>query len=564
VSHQINRRRALQGGGLLAASLFLAACGGGGTAGQLQSPGQGAGHNDINPKPRDQVRDGGDLRWPIDYVPTNFNTNQFDGPDVIGINITSALLPSLFIGTADGGFTVNRDYLVSAELTSTAPQTVTYVINPRATWSNGTPITWRDFEAQWKALNGTDPALQIASKTGYEDIGSITRGADDKQVMVSFARVFAEWEGLFSILYPVSTNTDPATFNSGWVNKIPVTAGPFALDAIDQTAKTVTLRRDPKWWGQPAKLDRIIFRVFDRTGLADGLANNEIDFYLIGSSVDLLRRAQSIPGAAIRVSPERQYNHITFNGAPGSLLADVRLRQAIARGINRLEIARRLVGQIVPEVSTLDNHIYPYGSKYYRANAGVVGFDQGAANRELDALGWTRPSPTAVRTKDGRPLQLRQVGDASNPIGDLIDRSLLDQLGQIGVGANLVRLDLNQKNDAIKSGDFDLIGFVWQSTASPFSASRSLYAQPQGNDVQQNYGRIYDPQITALFDQGIRELDDDKRAALGNQIDELIWQEVHHLPLYPSTGAYAVRSALANFGAAGFADIDYINAGFLK
>jgi peptide/nickel transport system substrate-binding protein len=59
-------------------------------------------------------------------------------------------------------------------------------------------------------------------------------------------------------------------------------------------------------------------------------------------------------------------------------------------------------------------------------------------------------------------------------------------------------------------------------------------------------------------------LDDAKRADLGNQIDQLIWQEVHHLPLYPSTGAYAVRSTLANFGAPGFADIDYINAGFVK
>ena len=562
MSQLISRRRALQGGGLLAASLVLAACGG--SSPQLQAPGQGTGRNDINPKPRDQVRDGGDLRWPIDYIPANFNNNQFNGADIIGIAIVSPLLPGLFIGTADGGLQVNPDYLTSATLTSPSPQVVTYTINPKATWSDGTPITWRDFEAQWKALNGTNPALQIASKTGYEDIGSVARGTDDRQVVVTFARVFAEWQGLFSPLYPISTNTDPATFNNGWVNKIPITAGPFAVGSIDQTAKTITLRRDPRWWGQPAKLDQIIFRVYDRTGLADGLANNEIDFYAIGSSVDLLRRAQTVPGVVVRESPERQYNHITFNGAAGAPLADVRLRQAIAKGINRLEIARRLVGQIVPNVTTLDNHIYPFGSKYYQANAGSVAFDQTAANRELDALGWLRPNPTAVRVKDGKPLQLRQVGDAANPIGDLIDRTVADQLTQIGVGTTQTRLDINTKDDAIKSGDFDLIGFVWQSTASPFSASRSIYAQPQGNDVQQNYGRIYDPRITALFDQGIRELDDNKRAALGNQIDTLIWQEVHHLPLYPATGAYAVRSTLANFGASGFADTDYINAGYVK
>jgi peptide/nickel transport system substrate-binding protein len=561
VTASFDRRRALQAGGLLAASAFLAACGGGSRP-QLPGPGQAPGHNDINPKPRDQVRDGGDLRWPIDYIPANFNSNQFNGADLVASNILGALMPGLFAGTAEGGLTVNPDYLVSAQLTSPSPQTVTYTIHPKATWSDGTPITWRDFEAQWKALGGTNPAMQIASKTGYEDIGSVARGSDDKQVVVTFARVFAEWEGLFSPLYPVSTNTDPAVFNDGWINKIPITAGPFALESLDQTAKTITLRRDPRWWGQPAKLDRIIYRVYDRTALADGLANNEIDFYLIGSSVDLLRRAQAIPGVAVRVAPERQYNHITFNGAPGAILSDARLRQALAKGIDRLEIARRLVGQIVPDVVTLDNHIYPYGAKYYQANAGVVAFDQAAANRELDALGWTRPNPTAVRVKDGKPLRLRQVGDASNPIGDLIDRTVADQLNQIGVGTTPIRLDTNQKSDAIKSGDFDLIGFLWQSTATPFSASRSLYVEPHGNDVQQNYGRIYDPRITALFDQGIRELDDDKRAQLGNEVDRLIWAEVHHLPLYPATGAYAVRSTLANFGASGFADTDYINAGY--
>ena len=89
-------------------------------------------------------------------------------------------------------------------------------------------------------------------------------------------------------------------------------------------------------------------------------------------------------------------------------------------------------------------------------------------------------------------------------------------------------------------------------------------AESKGNAVGQNYGRIFSPQITALFEQDLAELDDNKRAAIGNQADQLIWQEVHHLPLYPSTGAYAVRATLANFGAPGFADIDYIKAGFAK
>ena len=46
----------------------------------------------------------------------------------------------------------NRDYLASEPTLTTDPkQVVTYKINPKAVWYDGTPITWEDFYWQWKA-----------------------------------------------------------------------------------------------------------------------------------------------------------------------------------------------------------------------------------------------------------------------------------------------------------------------------------------------------------------------------------------------------------------------------
>jgi peptide/nickel transport system substrate-binding protein len=67
----------------------------------------------------------------------------------------------------------------------------------------------------------------------------------------------------------------------------------------------------------------------------------------------------------------------------------------------------------------------------------------------------------------------------------------------------------------------------------------------------------------AVFAQGIAEPDKARRAAIGNQIDRLIWQEAHSVILYAWPAAVAVRANLANFGAFGFADADYLNAGFV-
>jgi peptide/nickel transport system substrate-binding protein len=116
----------------------------------------------------------------------------------------------------------------------------------------------------------------------------------------------------------------------------------------------------------------------------------------------------------------------------------------------------------------------------------------------------------------------------------------------------------------INRGNFDLGLFLWESVPSPFSSSLGIYARPLGDNVRQNYGRIGTPEIDALFTKGNAELDDTKRAAIGNQVDRLIWQEAHSVILFTAPGAEAVRSNLANYGAHGFADPNYIDAGFVK
>lgn len=548
----------------LVTAFALTACGGGAGGGggapvvapdELQQ-----GQNDINPVPRDQVRDGGDLRWPLDQLPDNFNRNHIDGTLEVNSEVVSALLPFSHRTLPDATVEVDSDYFTSIELTSTEPQTVTYTIRPEATWDDGTPITWRDLQAQWQVMNGSDPAFQVSSTTGYEDIASVERGVDDKQAVVTFARVFSEWRSLFSPIYPVATNTDPDTFNRGWINAVPNSAGPFRLEGIDTTAQTITLVRNEKWWGEPAKLDRIIFRVVERAALADALANGEIDWYAIGSDINLFTRAQTIPGVEIRQAVEPRYNHITFGGAPGAPLSDPALRRAVAQSIDRQAIARAMVGQIVPEITPLGNYLYVQGSKNYVDHSQVVAHDPAAAAAELDRLGWASPGEGQIRTKDGNPLTLRLVTDAGNPITERIVALIRDQLGAAGIGVEVVQAAASDFFDEyVTPGNFDMVTFGWAGTAFPVTSTRNIYT----STGEQNYGKISTPEIDALYDQAIRELDDARRVELGQQIDQLLWEEVPQLPLYQSTGAYAVRSTLANFGAQGFADVDYADVGFV-
>ena len=554
-------RRAL----CLAAALTLvfSACGGGGSkkeSGASTGGGKGgpsASAYDINAVDRAKVLQGGTLRWPLDQIPPNLNYNEIDGTLRDTSDIVTALMPSIFMFDAESVPSVNKNYTESAELTAKDPkQVVTYKLNPKAVWSDGTPITEADFEAQWKADNGANPAYKLSSANGYEQIESVAKGADDHEVVVTFKQPYADWKGLFSPLYPASTNNDPKVFNEGWVGKIPTTAGPFKFGGLDETAKTLTIVRDDKWWGDPAKLDRIIYRAIPADAQVDALINGEIDFLDIGPDVNKLQRAKGASGVKIHKAGGPQFRHITINGS-GPILKDLKVRQALGMAINRDQIAKTLLGPLDVEAKPLQNHIFMTNQKGYKDNAGVLSSpDVAGAKKLLDDAGWKVEGD--VRKKDGKELALRFVIPSQVASSQQESQLVYNMLKAVNIKVNIDSVPSDQFFDKyINTGDFDLTVFSWIGTPFPISSAKSIYAEPKkgpnGEDViQQNYARVGSPELDALFDKATSEFDEQKAIDLGNQIDTMIWNEVHSLTLYQRPEIIASKAKLANFGAFGF------------
>jgi peptide/nickel transport system substrate-binding protein len=477
-------------------------------------------------------------------------------------------MPGMFNVDAAAQPVVNTDYAVSAVLTATEPkQIVTYKLNPKATWDDGKPITEADFEAQWKALSGKDANFHIASSNGYEKVESVVKGADDKEIVVTFASPFVDWQGLFSPLYPASTNTEPAVFNEGWKDKALTTAGPFKMAAVDATGKTITLARNEKWWGRPAKLDRIIYRQIDRDAQTDALSNGEIDFLGIGSDVNRLKRAQETSGITLHHSSAPNFNHMTINGT-SPILSDVNVRKALAMAINRQAIAKTLLGPLGVKTTPLGNHIYMTNQKGYEDNSKALAFDTAAAAKLLDDAGWKLSGNT--RMKDGKPLSLRLPLPPSSTIGKQIAELLRAMVQRVGIVIDVQSVpgdDFFPKY--VSLGNFDIVLFGWSGTPFPVTSAKSIYVTPKKlpdgtQDVQQNYARIGTPDIDRLFDEAAATFDIDKQITLGNQIDQLIWDEAHSLTFYQVPDIVASKEKLANFGSFGFASVIYEDIGYKK
>ncbi|MGW3034524.1 ABC transporter family substrate-binding protein [Streptomyces sp. NPDC001178] len=410
---------------------------------------------DIAPAGRDLVADGGTLRWAVDDVPETLNTFQSDA-DAVTNRVAQAVLPSLYRLDRNGRPQRNSDYLESARVVQTEPkQVVLYKIAQQAVWSDGREIGAADFAAQWRALSGKDTAYWTARNAGYDRIEKIERGANDLEVKVTFARPYADWQSLFSPLYPKDVMGTPDSFNDGARRTLKVTAGPFAVKALDHKNNQVSLVRNPRWWGQPAKLSEIDLKAVPLDKRPAALTDGEIDLAEVdpsgaqriepaagakGSAAlpgpearraaakALPADAEGLSGFEVRKSLEPVYTQLALNGAEGPL-ADERVRRAVARALDRKALAETVLKPLGLPAVPVGSHLALSGQAAYADNSGALG---GQDTTEAEALladaGWVRGGPVKEEKK-------KQKGEkAAGAQGRKADESEGDDDGTYIVG----------------------------------------------------------------------------------------------------------------------------------
>ncbi|MEU4417578.1 ABC transporter family substrate-binding protein [Nocardia salmonicida] len=545
---------------VVAAGMIVAGCAGGDESATGLSDAIGS-TSDINPKGVDELREGGNLRLATTSYPANWNTLSNDGNEAEIAEIVRPMMPRSFEIDAAGQLSVDTDYFTDVALTGTDPMQVTYSINPNAVWSDGSPITWEDIAAQANALSGRDKRYLIAITNGFEFVEKVERGVDDRQAILTFSTPFADWRGQFagnSTLYPKSVTSTPEAFNTSLVDAISLTAGPFVVTNTDRAQGRIILGRNPKWWGAKPVLDTITYSVLDRTSWVQALQNNELDLVQL-ATIDDVKTVSGTENLVVRRAPGNRWRHITFNGAPGSILADPAVRVAISKAIDRQGIVSAIQNGLVENPRPLNSHVFLQGQKGYQDNS--LGYDPDAASRELDALGWVRTGDS--RTKDGRKLVIRDVM-YNDPTWVQIAQIIQQNLATIGVELTIdTKPAAGYFTDVIQPGDFDAAQFTFQGDPFPLASLRQIYYYDP-NDLQGNFGRIGSPELNALIERTLTELDPQKSIDLANQVDREVFEEGHSLPLMQSDGSFGARTTLANIGSPGLATYDYTKIGFVK
>jgi peptide/nickel transport system substrate-binding protein len=529
---------------LLVTALILAACGGDG----------GGDEGQANQGPV-EVKTGGKITYGADQEPTGFNNNTSSDNGTSVQNVMENVNPTVFKCPPDLKVTLNTELMDSAEQTSANPQTVVYKIKQNAVWSDGVPISANDFIYMYDNMKGEAKGApkgnDVASTTGWDQIKSVTGADGGKTVTVVYDRPFADWKSLYSSCGGTSflashyVKAQPGGWNTGLKKAPTISGGPYKIGNYTK-GQSLTLEKNEKYWGTPAKLDQVVFRFLPESVTQPAaLQNNEVDLIYPQPQLDLVDNVRKIPGVVSNASPGVQFEHLDFNlKTPG--LDDLKVRQAIATGLNQPEMVQRSQGQFDPNTKPLGNRIWlpTQPDKYQDHFTQQYGKgDVAAATQMLESAGYAK-GPDGIYAKGGRKLSFRFTTTAGNALRESQGQLFQNQMKAIGVD---IRINNSPSTDVfgerLPGGDFDIADFAW--VGGPFtSGNTSIYKCDGG----QNYGKFCNPEVDRLLDQANAELDEAKAAALWNQIDQLVTDNMVTMPLFQKDNFIAYRNTYGNIG----------------
>jgi peptide/nickel transport system substrate-binding protein len=511
----------------------------------------------------------------LDENLAGFNINTSAANEFVLQEILNMVWPATFITNAKLQYVLNSQLLESAVQSSTNPQTIVYTINPKAEWSDGTPITADDFIYNWQAESGypqyTDVGGQPyddAASTGYNQIQSVigskpAGGAacdpgtaadrnvglcpNGKTVTMTFKPAFADWRSLFGTMVPAHISR-VVGWNTGFTGPDQTISGSWYKIQSYNANQSLVLVRNPNYWGTPGKLDKIVFTFFsDDSQLVPALQNKEVNV-INPSTVNLsiVQNASQVPATTKATVPGLEFEHFDFNQAD-PYLAKLQVREAIAHGVNRQQLIQRTVGEISKGIKPLGSRMYVSTQSDYKATPYAYSTSQ--ATSLLKELGFKKGSDGYFQPnygpEQGKDLTFTIQSTSGNTIRAQTEELFQQQMKAIGIKINIQNFDANTFfGTNLPGGTYQIAEFAWVSTPS-VSGNQSIYCSyTDANNCGQNWTHSANATVDQLMKSGSSAPSISQEAEDFNKADAVLWKNMVTLPLYQKPQFFAWSSNL--------------------
>jgi peptide/nickel transport system substrate-binding protein len=523
----LRRRSALLIALLLTLSLIAAACGGSDDGDGEGVGGEGAGESELEPV------EGGTLTFGAEQEPAEGLNGDLACCTLFWQTVIfNRVLINAYEPNPDFEYEATELLDGEVEVQEADPFQLTYNINPDAEWNDGTPITSEDF--MFTIETTLDEKNDMASRAGYEvmDVENIEM-PDEKTIVIPFTEPYAGWkDALFAPLLPAHA-LEGENYNRVWTNEIvnpktgePIASGPFQFESYNK-GSNLTIVRNENWYGEHlAYLDEIVFQFIpDTSAEIQAVRGGEVDAIYPQPQLELVDLTTE-EGITIESGAGTTWEHVDFQYG-NELLAQEYVRHAIAHGIDRQAIIDQLFADINPDLELLNNLIFMSNAPEYEEH-----FQDYGGNPE-----------EAIFECDGQPLSFGFLSTAGNALRELTFEIVQEQLREVGIEITPEFKDAAVAfgNQGLAGGKYDLMLFAWVGNPDPQGS-----VEIHRCEGTQNFQAYCNEEVTDLLDESNVTVDPAERAALLNEADSLMAEDLPILPMYQKPTFFAFTDRLQN------------------
>ena len=438
----------------------------------------------------------------VSISPTWFDPGETGGY-VTAYMLTYGLHDALVKAMPDG---LETPCLATSHIASPDGMTHEFVLREGPTFHNGEPVTVDDVKFSFERYHGQE------AKRLHDGVASVET-PDAKRIIFRLKEPWPDFMTFFAAAsgasWIVPRKYIEKVGDAGF-RKAPIGAGPFKFVSFDPGVGLV-MEANETYWRHPPKVKRLEMKVIpDESTRLIALKRGEVDFaYSIRG--ELAAEVKRSPGLKLQVAQDGATYWMYFpeQWDPKSPWSNPKVRRAAALGLDYESINAALnLGY-----SRITSNIIPQHLPFYWKSPPPV-YDPKQAMALLAEAGFPSGFDAGFYWCDS---SYSNLGEAA-----------INNLNAVGIRLQLRPLERAGYNKGFEDKKFKK-GIIQAASAALGNASTRI-AMSALSDSPYSYGGY--PEIDALFERQLHEVDVDTRTALLHEIQQIMHAKDMFVPLW--------------------------------
>lgn len=413
----------------------------------------------------------------------------------------------------------------------------TFHLRPDALWHDGQPLTAEDILFTVNLI--TDPAYKSPLRGNWQGIE--TTLVDDRTITFGVKNPYAGLLNNFTFgILPkhIWETISPDQFPLADVNLEPIGSGPYKYASYQKDSSgniiSFKLAANPSYYAGKPYIAKMTFNFYpDDSSILEAYNKKEI-MGISGLSPQKTNQIKLQQSTSLHKFSIPRYFAVFLNQTKSIPLANDEVRFALSYATNREEIINKVLnGNGTPIYSPILPGMIGYSDELEKRQ-----FDLEKANKILDDNGWPR-GEDGVRSKNGVVLEIDFVTADWDELRQTAEM-VKEQWEKIGARINLNILSISDiQQNHIRPREYEalLFGQVLGADPDPYS----FWHSAEKKDPGLNLSLFSNDKADALIESGRAEFDQEKRAAIYKEFQQIIAAEAPAIFLYSPDYIYPVN-----------------------